>query len=291
MSANVTVLGLGSMGTALAGAFLSAGHRTTVWNRTPGKAGALVARGAAEAAAPAGAVAASELVVVCLATYETVHQVLDPVAGGLAGRTLVNLTSGTPEEARGIAAWAAGHGAEYLDGGIMTTPPGIGNPDFMLLYSGPRSVFDARRPVLAALGDPVHLGEDTGLASLYDTALLGLMWSALTGWLHGAALVGADGGERATAFTRVANRWMKAVEVFMNTYAPQVDAGKYPGDDATLDVHAAAIEHLVHASEARGIASGLPEIFQDLTRRGIEAGHGRDSWARLVELVREDGRK
>ncbi|WP_372409564.1 NAD(P)-dependent oxidoreductase [Streptomyces luteireticuli] len=291
MSANVTVLGLGSMGTALAGAFLSAGHRTTVWNRTPGKAGALVAKGAAEALDPAAAVTASELVVVCLATYGSVHEVLEPVADSLAGRTLVNLTSGTPEEARETAAWAAAHGAEYLDGGIMTTPPGIGNPEFMLLYSGERAVFDVRRPVLAALGDPVHLGADAGLASLYDTALLGLMWSTLTGWLHGAALVGADGGEKATAFTEVADRWMKAVGFFMNTYAPQVDAGTYPGDDATLDVHAAAIEHLVHASEARGIASGLPEIFRDLTRRGIEAGHGRDSWARLVELVREDGRK
>ncbi|KNB51946.1 NAD(P)-dependent oxidoreductase [Streptomyces caatingaensis] len=290
MSANVTVLGLGAMGTALAGAFLSAGHRTTVWNRTAGRADALVAKGAAEAAGPAEGLAASELVVVCLATYGTVREVLDPVADGLAGRTLVNLTSGTPEEARETAAWAAAHGAAYLDGGIMTTPPGIGDPGFMLLYSGERAVFDAHREVLAALGDPVHLGADAGLASLYDTALLGLMWAALTGWLHGAALAGADGGTTATAFTEVAGRWMKAVGVFMNTYAPQVDAGRYPGDDATLDVHAAAVEHLVHASEARGIASGLPEVFRELTRRGVEAGHGRDSWARLVEFVRGEVR-
>lgn len=43
----VTVLGLGSMGTALAGALLEAGHETTVWNRSAGKDEALVARGAA----------------------------------------------------------------------------------------------------------------------------------------------------------------------------------------------------------------------------------------------------
>lgn len=35
----VTVLGLGPMGRALAGAFLDAGLRTTVWNRTPGRDG------------------------------------------------------------------------------------------------------------------------------------------------------------------------------------------------------------------------------------------------------------
>ncbi|CAM5598147.1 6-phosphogluconate dehydrogenase OS=Streptomyces antimycoticus OX=68175 GN=SSPO_095210 PE=3 SV=1 [Streptomyces antimycoticus] len=45
----VTVLGLGPMGRALAGAFLDAGLRTTVWNRTAGRDGELVERGAVSA--------------------------------------------------------------------------------------------------------------------------------------------------------------------------------------------------------------------------------------------------
>lgn len=45
----VTVVGLGSMGRALAGAFAGAGHPTTVWNRTPAKAAPLVAKGAVHA--------------------------------------------------------------------------------------------------------------------------------------------------------------------------------------------------------------------------------------------------
>jgi 3-hydroxyisobutyrate dehydrogenase-like beta-hydroxyacid dehydrogenase len=54
----VSVIGLGAMGRALAAAFLSAGHRTTVWNRTGGRAGDLVGKGAIEAATVAEAVAA-----------------------------------------------------------------------------------------------------------------------------------------------------------------------------------------------------------------------------------------
>ncbi len=42
---SVTVVGLGPMGRALAGAFLAAGVRTTVWNRTPGRDTELVAEG------------------------------------------------------------------------------------------------------------------------------------------------------------------------------------------------------------------------------------------------------
>jgi glutamyl-tRNA reductase len=60
----VTVIGLGEMGTALAGVFLEGGHPTTVWNRTPEKADALVAKGARWAVTVRDAVAASPLVVV-----------------------------------------------------------------------------------------------------------------------------------------------------------------------------------------------------------------------------------
>jgi 3-hydroxyisobutyrate dehydrogenase-like beta-hydroxyacid dehydrogenase len=71
----VTVLGLGSMGQALARAFSAAGHPVTVWNRTPGKAEPLMAEGATLAPDAAGAVAASPLTIVCLLDASTVLKV------------------------------------------------------------------------------------------------------------------------------------------------------------------------------------------------------------------------
>ncbi|AHH97786.1 hypothetical protein KALB_4424 [Kutzneria albida DSM 43870] len=288
----MTVLGLGPMGTTLAKAFLTAGHRTTVWNRTPGRAGNLAVRGAAEVALAAEAVDASPLVVVCLATYEAVHEVLVPIADQLVGRTVVNLTSGSPVHARETAAWVERQGADYLDGVIMTVPSGIGNQDFLLLYAGSQAAFDGSRGILVALGHPVYLGADAALASVYDTALLSLMWGTLTGWLHGVALIGADGpggNVTATTYTTVADRWMKTVRAFMRSYAPQVDSGQYPGGEFTLELHQKTMDILAHASELRGVASGLPELVKELTGRAIAAGHGNDSYARLVEFIRRDG--
>ncbi|GAA0349288.1 NAD(P)-dependent oxidoreductase [Streptomyces blastmyceticus] len=292
MCADVTVLGLGPMGAALAAAFLAAGHRTTVWNRTPGKADALAAQGAAEAVTATAAVTASPLTVVCLATYDAVHEVLAPMAGELAGRTVVNFTSGSPEHARETTAWAERHGVRYLDGVIMTTPSGIGTPDALLLHGGPQSVFEDCRGTLAALGDPVHVGTDTARPSVYDTALLALMWGTLTGWLHGAALVGADGpGGNATAtdYTEVADRWTRTVRTFMNAHAPDIDSGHCPGADFPLRLHLMTMDILAHASELRGVSSGLPELFQELTGRAVDAGHGDDSFARLIEFMRKGG--
>ncbi|MFD5429855.1 NAD(P)-dependent oxidoreductase [Streptomyces sp. NPDC127084] len=282
----VTVIGLGSMGSALATALLDRGHPLTVWNRSASKAQPLVDRGARLAATPDEAVSASPLTLVCVLDYDALHSALDPAAGAITGKTLINLTSGSPEQAHEAAAWARCLGIDYLDGAIMTTPPGVGSPEMMFLYSGSRDVFETHRPTLAALGDPVYLGSDPGSASLYDAALLGLMWSAMTGWLHGAALVGADDKTPATEFTPVAIRWLTAVAGFLTTYAPQVDAGRYPGDDATVDVQIAAIGHLIHAAALRGIDNALPELLRDAMRRAKAAGHGSDSYASLIEVLR-----
>ncbi|MFF9788608.1 3-hydroxyisobutyrate dehydrogenase [Streptomyces sp. SceaMP-e96] len=282
----VTVIGLGSMGSALAAALLERGHETTVWNRTAHRAQPLLDRGARLAATPQEAIAASPLTLACVLDYDVLHAVLDPVADSLTGKTLVNLTSGSPEQAHQAAAWARSHAADYLDGAIMTTPPGVGSPEMMFLYSGSHAVFEAHRPTLATLGDPLHLGTDPGLASLYDAALLGLMWSTMTGWLHGTALVGAE-NTQATAFTPVAIRWLTAVAGFLATYAPQVDAGRYPGDDATVDVQIAAIDHLIHAAAVRGIDNALPELLKSAMQRAKAAGHGSDSYASVIEILKK----
>ncbi|MFG2642631.1 NAD(P)-dependent oxidoreductase [Streptomyces sp. NPDC048370] len=281
----VTVIGLGQMGSALADAFLAAGHPTTVFNRTQAKADALVARGAARAATVAEAVEASGLVVVCVLDYAAARELLAPVAAMLRGRVLVNLTSGSPEQARAEAEWAAAHGVGYLDGGIMTTPPGIGDSANMILYAGSPALLAAHRATLEVLGDPVDLGPDAGLASLYDAGLLGLMWSVFGGWLHATALAGAD-GVAAEDFTALANRWLKTVSWFLSTYAEQIDAGEYPGSDATIDVQVATIGHLLEAGEARGVDGRLPRLHLELMREAAAAGHGGDSYARLIETFR-----
>lgn len=106
---DVTMLGLGAMGSALATALLAAGHSVTVWNRTPGRDTDLVARGARAAGSVREAVTASPAVVACLLKHRSVHETFDPVVDALRGRTMVNLTTTTPNEARELASWAADH--------------------------------------------------------------------------------------------------------------------------------------------------------------------------------------
>jgi 3-hydroxyisobutyrate dehydrogenase-like beta-hydroxyacid dehydrogenase len=103
----VTVLGLGAMGSALARAFLDHGHSTVVWNRSPEKADDLVSRGAVRATTAGEAVTASPLTIACVVDDAALNDVLELADLALCGRVLVNLTNGTPKQARRAAARAA----------------------------------------------------------------------------------------------------------------------------------------------------------------------------------------
>jgi 3-hydroxyisobutyrate dehydrogenase-like beta-hydroxyacid dehydrogenase len=281
----VTVIGLGDMGRALAGAFLDAGHPTTVWNRTASRAEALAARGATAAATAAEAVAASPLTVVCLLDQGTVREVLGPVAGGLRGRTLVNLTNGTPRQAREDAEWAAGHGADYVDGGIMAVPPMIGRPEALVLYSGSPAAFAAHERPLGALGAAMHLGADPGLAALYDLALLSAMYGMFGGFLHALALTGSE-KVPAVEFTPLAVSWLNAMMTSLPEMAQAVDSGDHSATGSNLGMQAAAYVNLLDAGREQGVATGLMEPMQDLLHRAVAAGHPGDGLSRLVGLLR-----
>ncbi|MEU0789687.1 NAD(P)-binding domain-containing protein [Amycolatopsis sp. NPDC005961] len=276
----VGVLGLGRMGSALAGALLGAGHDVVVWNRSPLKAGPLLDRGARLAATPAEA-ASADVVLSCLSTYDSQR----PVLSACSPKVLVNLTSGTPAQARETASWAASAGIEYVDGVIMAVPQGIGTPQSRILYSGPPSVFSAQREVLTVLGEPVFLGEDAGLAALYDLALLGIMWSTMAGYLHALALVGTEGVAPST-FTPMATSWLSAVGGFLPGIGASVAGGDYETDVSALDINAAGLGLLVETSRAQGIGASVPAALQELFDRAVASGHGAHAIASVIEEIR-----
>ncbi|MET9063548.1 NAD(P)-dependent oxidoreductase [Streptosporangium sandarakinum] len=284
-NAPVTVLGLGAMGAALAGAFLDAGHPVTVWNRTAGKAADLVARGAAEAATAAEAVSASPLVVVCLLNDDAVREVLGGATGSLAGRTVVNLTNGTPRQARETAGWAAGHGVGYVDGGIMAVPPMIGTPGSLVFYSGSPEGFHTHERTLGALGRAMYLGEDAGRAALYDIALLSAMYGMFGGFFHALALTGSE-KVPATEFAPLVAPWLTAMMAAFPQMAEAVDSGDHSAAASNLAMQATAYVNLLDTSTDQGVSTELVEPMRALLDRGVAAGLGAGDVTSLVDLLR-----
>jgi 3-hydroxyisobutyrate dehydrogenase-like beta-hydroxyacid dehydrogenase len=276
----ITFIGLGEMGAALARVAIAAGHPTTVWNRTAAKADGLGARAAGTVA---GALDSAQLLVVCLFDHQSVHEVLDPEAGLLTGKMILNLTTTTPEGARELARWADGRGAHYLDGGILATPEMIGGPGSRIFYSGDRDILDRHRDILERWGTAEYFGEDAGMASLYDLALLSAMYIMFAGFFHGAAML-ATAGVSAGTFAAMATPWLQVTAGSLPEYATVIDGRDYavPGQQSLLF---SDISDIVQASRDQGVSTEVVDVVQRLIHRQIDAGHGAEGFARIIESI------
>src|ERR1700761_8962614 len=164
----VAVLGMGRMGHALAERLLAGGHTVTVWNRTPGKADDLLARGARPAATPAEAAGASELTLTSLADDNAVRTAgtgADGAAGRLADGVLADANTVSPQTTAQISEAASGR---FLASPILGSPMAVMGGEATYLIGGPRVHLDLARPVYETLADENHrryVGEDPTVAS------------------------------------------------------------------------------------------------------------------------------
>ncbi|MFH9616355.1 NAD(P)-dependent oxidoreductase [Streptomyces pratensis] len=289
---SVTVIGLGPMGQAMTRTLLSAGHPVTVWNRTARRADGVVTDGATLAATPAEAVEASDLVILSLTDYQAMYDVLGNATELLAGRTLVNLSSDTPDRTREAAAWAAGHDATFLSGGVMTPAPMVGTEAAYVYYSGPEKTLGSHLEVLALLGTPRYLGEDPGLAQLMYQAHLTVFLSALSGLMHATAMLGTAGMKAQEALPELFStadsigEMMRAGE---ENPGAALDAGEHPGELSTVTMMGATSDHIVDTSTSLGLDLALPLAVQGHYRRAVEDGHGGDNWTRIIDGMRRPG--
>ncbi|MGW0182517.1 NAD(P)-dependent oxidoreductase [Nocardia sp. NPDC003345] len=268
---SVAVLGLGPMGRAIATTLVKSGTPTTVWNRSPGKDTELIGLGAVAGAEPAAAIESADLVIAVLGDHASVHAVLDPVAAEFRGKALINLTSTAPEDSRELAAWAAGHGIDFLDGGIMAVPPMIGTPAASILYSGSDTVFGRFRDDLEKLGAADYFGNDSGTAALYDFALLAGMYTMFTGFFHGAAMV-RSAGISASDFAVRASAYVTAMAELIPSYAEVIDSGDYTDDAQPAAFHKPAFDAIVRASRDAGVALDIVGPVKNLIDRQIADG-------------------
>lgn len=284
----VTVIGLGLMGAALARELLRSGARVTVWNRSSAKAAPLVAEGAALAPSAAAAAQASGVVITCVTDYRATYGVLEgrDVGSSLAGKVLVQLSTGSPEDARTLEAWAKQRGIDYLDGAILATPSQMGKPESSILVSGSRSAHEKSKPFLESTAATVsYLGEQVGWAAAMDLSFLSFLFAGLLGFYHGARICEAE-GLRVADFGAMAVGVSAAIGGMVKHDADTIQSGAFEAPEATLEICARAVELIQrHAREAR-INAELPALVAALFRKGMAAGYGAESPAALIKVLR-----
>lgn len=159
----VGVIGLGTMGGAMAANLARAGFPVVAWNRTAGRTAALEALGAAVAADPAALAAAVDVVLVCVSDTPDVQAVLFGPAGvaeGAAPGTLViDCSTIDPAATRGFAARLAERGVAFVDAPVTGGSEGARQGTLAILVGGEPEDVERARPVFEAIGRTVtHFG-------------------------------------------------------------------------------------------------------------------------------------
>lgn len=284
MTQAVSLIGLGAMGSALARVLLEQGFAVTVWNRSADKAAAWVAAGATLAATPAECIAASPLTLICVSRYEHAQAVLESAAEEVAGRHLVQLSTGGPSEARAASDWAHAHGASYLDGAILAFPPQMGSDAASIICSGDAAGWAVAEPVLRALAPHLdYLGAAPGAAAAQDCAVAAYFAGGLVGALHGARICLAE-GLPVDAYGQLMERLSPLLGGDIRLMSERIAAQRFADPGASLATWTAALQRLVRHAQDSGIDTAFPRHVAGLFQEGCDAGLGAEEVAALIKL-------
>jgi len=286
-SPRVGVIGLGTMGGAMAANLARAGFPLVAWNRTAGRTAELESLGVAMAATPADLAAAADIVLVCVSDTPDVEAVLfgpDGVAAGAAAGTLViDCSTIDPAATRRFAERLSVQGVAFVDAPVTGGSEGARNATLAILVGGAPADVERARPVLQAIGrtithlGPVGAGQATKavnqviLAGTYLGVAEGLVL-ALKAGLDPAQVVEALSGGAAQSWV-LANR------------SGRILANEYPlGFKVALHLKDLGIA-LAVAREA-GAVLPVAALAAQLESGLVATGHADDDMSALARAIR-----
>jgi 3-hydroxyisobutyrate dehydrogenase len=170
-SRSVAFIGLGVMGFPMAGHLAAAGHRVTVYNRTPTKAERWLGLHAGQARpAPREAATGCELVCICVGNDADLRSVVygddGILAGAAEGAILVDHTTASAEVARELDTACRERGLRFLDAPVSGGQAGAENGVLTVMVGGEPEAFEQARPVLESYARAVTLLGPAGSGQL-----------------------------------------------------------------------------------------------------------------------------
>lgn len=244
--------------------------------------------GAVAAPSVAEAIAASPVTVVCVSGYAATRSILsDPQAtAALSGRTLVQLSTGTPQEAREMEARMQELRASYIDGAILAWPSQIGGVGTTILASGAEDVFRSCEPLLRILaGNFTYMGPGIGAASALFNATLAYLAGNWIGFCYGALIYETE-GYSTEEFGKLINGLSGILGAESEKMGAVIRNNDYDHPESTVKTSGEDIERLVQLAAEAGINPDFPRFAGSIFRKAIDAGYGAQEHAAIIKVMR-----
>ena len=282
-AAHVTVLGMGTMGAAMARALLRSGFEVTVWNRSPEKSKPLADDGARVATGPADAVRDADVVLTMLFDSRAVLEVAAEFLPAMPdGAIWMQSSTIGAQGMQAVGAAASSNDVTVVDAPVLGTKDPAEHAALTVLASGDPHGVAILRPVFDAIGSrTIVVGERLGAAS--DLKLVCNTWvaSLTAGTAQSLALsrrFGLDPNLFLDAISGSASdspyAHIKGAVMLEGTRAPQF----------ALD---GLLKDLRLAQATAGAAGDTPYLdgLERLYAAESDAGHGRDDVAWVYDAI------
>jgi 3-hydroxyisobutyrate dehydrogenase-like beta-hydroxyacid dehydrogenase len=286
----IGLIGLGRMGVGMAANLLAAGHELSLYNRTPGKADALVARGASLAPTIADA-CTGDVVVTMLADDRAVEAVVQGAGGVLeslaAGALHISSSTISVALSSRLAADHQAAGQRYLSAPVFGRPDAAAAGKLFVVAAGPARDIEAAAPVFEAVGQRTfNMGEDPAAANLAKLSGNFLIMSVIESLGEALALVDKGGIDRGQYLEMLTSTLFSAP--IYKTYGSLIIEGKFqpPGFAALLGKKDIGL--VLEAAEALQVPLPVASLVRDRFLALLaQGGEGLD-WSAIGGLAARD---
>jgi 3-hydroxyisobutyrate dehydrogenase-like beta-hydroxyacid dehydrogenase len=275
-------IGLGGMGQGIAANLLAAGHQLTVWNRSPGPAEALRAKGARIAASPAETLAGEVLVSMLADDAATRAVLLDSAALQSAAPGLLHLSMATLS-LDFVAELLALHrqaGIGYLAAPVFGRTDVAAAGKLNIIAAGDPALLARAQPLLDVVGQKTWpVGEDPLQANVVKLAGNFMIASAIEAMGEASALVRGHGVEPA-AMLEILTSTLFAAPIYQN-YGKQLVERRFEPAAFKLALGLKDVNLALAAGQARHVPMPFASVLRDNLTEAVARGDGGLDWVAL----------
>jgi 3-hydroxyisobutyrate dehydrogenase-like beta-hydroxyacid dehydrogenase len=201
--AKLGFVGLGVMGGGVARRLLAAGHEVHGWNRTPGKAAALVDEGCVLEESPRAVAEQADVVFTMVTNVPALRAVAEGKDGILAGlgpgKVWVDMTTAAPAVSRELADEVRQRGSDMVDAPVSGSVSTLEEGRLSIMVGGSEEAFRRVEPILLDIGPKVTRVGDNGQALLLKIAINLSLHVQMVAFCEGLLLAEKDGIDREVA--------------------------------------------------------------------------------------------
>jgi 3-hydroxyisobutyrate dehydrogenase-like beta-hydroxyacid dehydrogenase len=285
----VGFIGLGRMGTGMAGNLIKAGHEVTLYNRTPEKARALVAAGARLATSVSGA-SQGEAVMTMLANDDAVESLVLGREGVLASLrpNALHVSSSTISVAlsQRLSQEHSKHGQRYIAAPVFGRPDAAAAAQLVVVAAGEQGALEAARPLLEAIGRKVFvIGDAPRAANLVKLSGNFLNASVIESLGEAFALIAKGGIDRQRYLEILASLFNVPA---YNIYGALIAGGRFQPAGFAAPLGQKDIRLLLAAAENLGVAMPIGSLLRDRFLTLMAHGGEHLDWSAIGGLPAQD---